>query len=76
MITTFSQWAGDLPAGVAIIKSHVQETLVYRFDLVIGLVRVLILVGVFRYLWLALYTGRPDVNGASLAQRWPMPRSA
>jgi len=68
MITTFSQWAGDLPAGMAIIKSHVQETLVYRFDLVIGLVRALILVGVFRYLWLALYTGRPDVNGASLAQ--------
>jgi ABC-2 type transport system permease protein len=59
---------GFLAPGWAIVKAYLQDTLVYRFDLLIGLARVLILIGVFHYFWLALYGGRADYAGVPINQ--------
>ncbi len=54
-------------AFVTVVKVYLQETLVYRFDLVIGLVRTFILVLVFRALWSALYGTQASYLGVSIA---------
>lgn len=61
---TFGGWQ----AAGSLIRASLQEKLVYRFDLLIGLFRTFLLILVFRYLWQALYAGRADFNGVSLAQ--------
>jgi ABC-2 type transport system permease protein len=55
-------------AGMNLIRASLQEKLVYRFDLIVGLLRTLILILVFRYLWIALYAGRSEYAGISLDQ--------
>jgi len=64
--------APDIQSGLkvagSLIRASLQEKLVYRFDLIIGLLRTFILILVFRYLWLALYGGRATFAGVSLEQ--------
>lgn len=55
-------------AAGGLIRASLQEKLVYRFDLLVTLLRNFILIFVFRYLWLALYAGRAEFAGVSLAQ--------
>jgi ABC-2 type transport system permease protein len=55
-------------AAVTLIKVSLEEKLVYRFDLIIGLIRTAILILVFRYLWIALYGGQATYNGVTLGQ--------
>jgi viologen exporter family transport system permease protein len=55
-------------AGMHLMLASLQEKLVYRFDLVVGLLRTLILILVFRYLWVALYGGQAEYAGVSLDQ--------
>lgn len=55
-------------AGVRLMLSSLQEKLVYRFDLIVGLLRTLILILVFRYLWVALYGDQIMYAGVSLDQ--------
>jgi ABC-2 type transport system permease protein len=57
-----------LRAAVGLVRASVQEKLVYRFDLVIQLLRNFILIFVFRYLWLSLYGSQTEFAGVSLAQ--------
>ena len=59
----------DLPrsAFLTVVKSYLQETLVYRFDLWVGLLRTFILVLVFRALWGALYGSQGSYLGVSIA---------
>jgi ABC-2 type transport system permease protein len=52
---------------LTVVKIYLQETLVYRFDLVIGLLRTFILVLVFRALWGALYGQQGAYLGVSIA---------
>jgi len=59
---------GGIRAAAGLVRASVQEKLVYRFDLIITLLRNFILIFVFRYLWLALYAGRTEFAGVSLAQ--------
>jgi ABC-2 type transport system permease protein len=54
--------------ALSLIKAHLQENLVYRFDLVVGLVKTFILVFVFRYLWIALYGGQEVFAGVTIKQ--------
>lgn len=64
--------AGDLQNGIraagGLIRASLQEKLVYRFDLLISILRNFVLVFVFRYLWLALYGGQNEFAGVSLQQ--------
>lgn len=55
-------------AAFGLVKVNLQEKLVYRFDLIIGLVRVFILALVFRQLWIVLYGGREAYAGVTLNQ--------
>jgi ABC-2 type transport system permease protein len=55
-------------AGFNLIRVNLQESLVYRFDLVVGLIKTFILIFVFRSLWTALYGGSGTYAGVSLAQ--------
>ena len=70
-MNAFSE-AGSLQSGmkaaVSLIRASLQEKLVYRFDLLISILRNFILIFVFRYLWLALYGGRAEFAGVSLQQ--------
>jgi ABC-2 type transport system permease protein len=59
---------GSLTPALSLIRASLQEKLVYRFDLLISILRNFILVFVFRYLWLALYGGRAEFAGVSLQQ--------
>ncbi len=52
---------------LTVVIIYLQETLVYRFDLVIGLIRTFILVLVFRALWGALYGQQDAYLGVSIA---------
>ena len=54
--------------ALSIIKAHLREKLVYRFDLIVGLIRVFIALLVFRYLWVALYSGQETYAGVTLKQ--------
>jgi ABC-2 type transport system permease protein len=58
----------SLIAAATLIKVSLQEKLVYRFDLIVGLIRTAILILVFRYLWMALYGGLTTYGGVTLAQ--------
>jgi ABC-2 type transport system permease protein len=51
-----------------LIGANLQERLVYRFDLIVGLIRSFITLLVFRYLWIALYGGKEIFDGISLNQ--------
>jgi len=58
----------SLVAAATLIKVSLEEKLVYRFDLIVGLIRTAILILVFRYLWLALYAGQETYNGVTVGQ--------
>jgi ABC-2 type transport system permease protein len=58
----------SLVAAATLIKVSLEEKLVYRFDLIIGLIRTATLILVFRYLWLALYAGQETYNGVTVGQ--------
>ena len=55
-------------AAFSLIRSSLQEKLVYRFDLVVGLLKTFIFIVVFRYLWIALYGGRDTYAGVTVDQ--------
>ena len=46
----------------------IQEALVYRFDIIVGIARSLIQIYVLKYLWHALYAGSDSYFGVSVAQ--------
>ncbi|NOH13441.1 MAG: hypothetical protein HND51_17525 [Chloroflexi bacterium] len=54
--------------GLALITASLQEKLVYRFDLIMGLLRALIQIFVFHQLWAVLFTGVDDYAGFTLEQ--------
>lgn len=58
----------SIRAAFSLIKVNFLEKLVYRFDLVVGLVRTFILVLVFHQLWAALYGGNESYAGVSVDQ--------
>ena len=60
--------SGEIWAAAGLIRASVQEKLVYRFDLLVTLVRNLILITIFRFLWLSLYGGQAEFGGVSLNQ--------
>jgi len=55
-------------AAFGLMRASLQDKLVYRFDLVVGLIRTFILIFIFRYLWIALYAGRQSYAGVTLDQ--------
>ena len=63
---TLQHSPGYFTPGWTIVKTYLQDTLVYRFDLFVGLIRVLILIGVFRYFWIALYGGQATYAGVPI----------
>jgi len=70
-MSAFDQTAGlqgRIRPALSLMRASLQEKLVYRFDLLISILRGFILVFVFRYLWLALYAGQAEFDGVSLQQ--------
>ena len=65
---TFSNFSLSGNAAIGLIRVSLQDKLVYRFDLVVGLVRTFILIFIFRYLWIALYGARQIYAGVTLDQ--------
>jgi ABC-2 type transport system permease protein len=63
-----NNFQNNLRAAGGLIRASLQEKLVYRFDLLVSLLRNFVLVFVFRYLWLALYGGQDEFAGVSLQQ--------
>jgi ABC-2 type transport system permease protein len=55
-------------SAIALIRTDLQQSLVYRFDLVIGLIKTFILIFIFRSLWTALYGGSSTFAGVTIAQ--------
>ena len=57
-----------LRTASVLITASLQEKLVYRFDLIMGLLRALIQIFVFYQLWTILFAGVNDYAGISLEQ--------